>query len=187
MWLSVELNWVAHLFIRRIKGEFSWMYSEIKHSPKRPIVRCIIFVHSVFIDSLSLLEVCYSIHLYSLHKDQVIFTKVPIIFAVGRLHGRWTTLPQGKNILYGCLRLWCRGKYLDGREMQYRRVEGNYISNVCFSPNTSTLRFMLYCRIFLCLSVAFYIQISRQNFRLFQIANAYTRIRHKDLCISSIN
>jgi hypothetical protein len=116
MGLSVELHWVAHLFIRRIKGEFSWMYSEIKHSPIRPIVRCIIFVHSVFIDSLSLLEICSSVHLYSLHKDQVIFTKVRIIFAVGRLHGRWTTLPQGKNIIYGCLRLWCRGKYLDRKE-----------------------------------------------------------------------
>jgi hypothetical protein len=163
------------------------MYSEITNPPISPIVRCIIFVHNVFIDSLLLLEFCYSVNPHSLHTDQFIFTKIRIIFAVGPLQGRWTTLPYGRIIIYGCLRLWCWGKYLDRREIQYRRDEDNYISNICFSPNTFTPRFMLYCRIFLCLSVAFYIQISRQNFRILQIANGYTRIRHKELCSSLIN
>jgi hypothetical protein len=177
MGLSVELNWVAQLFIWRIKGEFSWRYSEFTHSPIHPFLRCIVFVHSVIIDSLSLLEICSSVYLHGLHTYQFIFTKVRIIFAVGRLHGRWTTLPYGKNIICGRLRLWCWGKCLDRREIQYRRVEDNYIRNICFSPNTSTIRFVLYCRIFLCLSVAFYIQISRQNCRILQVANAYTHIK----------
>jgi hypothetical protein len=168
MGLSVELNWVAQLFIRRTKEEFSWMYSEITNSPIHLIVRCIIFVHSVFIDSLSLLEFCSSVYLHSLHTDQFIITKVRIIFAVGPLHGRWTTLPYGKNIIYGCLRLWCWGKYLDRREIQYRRDEDNYVSNICFSPNSFTLRFMLYCRIFLCLSVAFFFRFLDKTYESFK-------------------
>ena len=51
------------------------MYSEITHSPIRLIVRRIIFVHSVIIDSLSLFELCSSLHLQGLHTDQFTFTK----------------------------------------------------------------------------------------------------------------
>ena len=46
------------------------MYSEVTHSPIRLVVRYIIFVRSVVIDSLSLFEICSSLYLHGLHTDQ---------------------------------------------------------------------------------------------------------------------
>jgi len=46
---------------------------------------------------------------------------VRVIFAVGRLHLLWNMLPYGKNIICGCLRLWCSGKCFEQKRNAVRQ------------------------------------------------------------------
>jgi len=112
---------------------------------------------------------------------------VRVSCAVGRLHVVWTILPNGKNIIYGCLRCGA-----EGNVWTEKRCGTAELKTIAFVISAARL-ILPHCDLFYIAGYfsvfhwPFIFRFLDKIFEFLQIANASTRIRHKELCSSSIN